>query len=83
MGKEVAAKRVRYQDLTIKPYQFTDEDRDGYYKNVIEEFEAEKYKNLTDTPDTLVDFDTNRSTGHQFIRAVSTNKFHLNSIKFM
>ena len=34
-------------------------------------------------PDCLYDYDMNKNTGHQFIRAIMTQKYHLNMVKFI
>lgn len=83
LGEEVAKKHIKYQDLTFERYQFTEEDREGYYKDTIEEIERLNYKPLHEKPECLVDYAVNKKTGHQFIRAVLTDKIHKDSVQFM
>lgn len=43
----------------------------------------EDYKPIQKKPDCLFDLDINQHTGHTFIRAVITDKYHKNSTDFM
>ena len=38
---------------------------------------------MNEHPDCLIDYDFNRTTGHQFLRAVMTDKYHRKSVDFM
>lgn len=83
LGREVAEKRIKHQKIQFKQYKFKDEDKKGYYKQIVEEIESSHFKPLSSTPAYLVDYTMSKRTGQQFIRAVLTQKYHKNSIYFV
>ena len=83
LGRQVASKRVKHQSIEFEQYKFKEDDRKGYYKEIIELIEKKDYQPLTESPQYLVDYAISKKNGHQFMRACLTQKYQKDSIYFV
>lgn len=83
LGTELAQKKLKHQSLDFDNYVFTEEDKEGHWKELIARCDGPSYEYLYDAPKLLVDFEQNKRTGEQFLRVVLTDKKHSNGTNFV